>query len=426
MAKNKKTRIKSERSKKGQSVKQMKPEKKTAVVQKKAPAQKTEVRFSKEHFKKARDQILALGKENKTVLIEDINKFLPIDTPGDKIDELFDELEEMNIEIGDDFLADTETAEDEKILLEDLRNPLRAYLKDAGSFNLLTSEEEVEIAKTMEKYKKALCRMAKKRKNGKNIEKICKYQHGFINARDRLIQANLRLVISIAKKYSNPKLSLRDLIQEGNIGLMKAVEKFRYKEGFKFSTYATWWIRQAITRAIADHSATIRIPVHMIEKINKLSKAYRWLSQSLDREPTDEELARVLKTDSDKIKKIKKSMRPEPVSLDMPVGDEERATVGDFIEDDEESSPLTHTRRTLLREELEKAFEELDEREEKILRLRFGLDRDGYARTLEEVGKYFNLTRERIRQIEGKAIQKLKHSQRAEKLKPFLDQINFT
>ncbi|MCX7705144.1 MAG: sigma-70 family RNA polymerase sigma factor [bacterium] len=384
-----------------------------------------DLHFSEERFQKAKSQILALGKENKTVLLEDINKFLPIDTPGDKIDELFDELEEMNIEIGDDLLADTET-EDTRAVLEDLRNPLRAYLKDAGAFNLLTSEEEVEIAKTMEKYKKALIKMGKKRKNGKNLATIAKYQQEFIKARDRLIQANLRLVISIAKKYSNPKLSLRDLIQEGNIGLMKAVEKFRYKEGFKFSTYATWWIRQAITRAIADHSATIRIPVHMIEKINKLSKAYRWLSQSLDREPTDEELAKVLNTDSDKIKKIKKSMRPEPISLDMPVGDEERATVGDFIEDDEESSPLTHTRRTLLREELEKAFEILDEREEKILRLRFGLDEDGYARTLEEVGKYFNLTRERIRQIEGKAIQKLKNAPRAAKLKPFLDQINFT
>ncbi|MGC9066438.1 MAG: sigma-70 family RNA polymerase sigma factor [Candidatus Ratteibacteria bacterium] len=385
-----------------------------------------EVSFSEERFKRAKDQILALGKENKTVFIEDINKFLPIDTPGDKIDELFDELEEMNIEIGDDLLADTGGEEDTRMVLEDLRNPLRAYLKDAGSFNLLTSEEEVEIAKTMEKYKKALQQMCKKRRNGKNLEKIYKYQQEYIKARDRLIQANLRLVISIAKKYSNPKLSLRDLIQEGNIGLMKAVEKFRYKEGFKFSTYATWWIRQAITRAIADHSATIRIPVHMIEKINKLSKAYRWLSQSLDREPTDEELAKVMNTDSEKIKKIKKSMRPEPISLDMPVGDEERATVGDFIEDTEESSPLTHTRRTLLREELEKAFEILDEREEKILRLRFGLDRDGYARTLEEVGKYFNLTRERIRQIEGKAIQKLKNAPRASKLKPFLDQINFT
>jgi len=382
--------------------------------------------FSEEQFKKAKDQILALGRENKTIFIEDINKFLPIDTPGDKIDELFDELEDMQIEIGDDFLADIQTEEDTRAELEDLRNPLRSYLKDAGSFHLLTSEEEVEIAKTMEKYKKALQEMLKKGKNGKNLEKFKKYQEEFIKARDRLIQANLRLVISIAKKYSNPKLSLRDLIQEGNIGLMKAVEKFRYKEGFKFSTYATWWIRQAITRAIADHSATIRIPVHMIEKINKFNKAYRWLSQNLDRVPNDEELAKFLNTDTDKIKKIKKSMRPEPISLDMPVGDEERATVGDFIEDTEESSPLTHTRRSLLREELEKAFEILDEREEQILRLRFGLDKEGYARTLEEVGKYFNLTRERIRQIEGKAIQKLKNAPRAAKLKPFLDQINFT
>ena len=385
-----------------------------------------EFRFSEERFRRAKNRILAIGKENKTVFLEDINKFLPIDTPGDKIDELFDELEEMQIEIGDDLFADTESDEDIKGALEDLRNPLRAYLKNAGSFNLLTSQEEVEIAKIMEKSKKELLRLTKKRKNGKTSKKIMEYEQGFINARDRLIQANLRLVISIAKKYSNPKLSLRDLIQEGNIGLMKAVEKFRYREGFKFSTYATWWIRQAITRAIADHSATIRIPVHMIEKINKVNKIYRALSQTLDREPTDEEIANAINLGIDKIKKIKKSMRPEPISLDMPVGDEERATIGDFIEGDEESSPLSHTRRTLLREELEKAFEILDEREEKILRLRFGLDKEGYARTLEEVGKYFNLTRERIRQIEGKAIQKLKNAPRSEKLKPFLDQISFT
>ncbi len=385
-----------------------------------------DVVFSEEQFRKAKNRILAIGKENKTVFLEDINKFLPIDTPGDKIDELFDELEDLQIDIGDDLFAETEIEEDTKGTLEDLRNPLRAYLKNAGAFNLLTSKEEVEIAKAMEKSKKALIQLYKKEKNGKYREKVSKYEQEFIAARDRLIQANLRLVISIAKKYSNPKLSLRDLIQEGNIGLMKAVEKFRYKEGFKFSTYATWWIRQAITRAIADHSATIRIPVHMIEKINKLNKIYRTLLQSLDREPTDEEIAQEIHLDIDKIKKIKRSMKPEPISLDLPIGDEERTTIGAFIEANEKSTPLSYTRKQLLREELEKAFEILDEREEKILRLRFGLDKDGYARTLEEVGRCFNLTRERIRQIEGKAIQKLKNAPEAEKLKPFLDQINFT
>ncbi len=420
--KNEKTAAKNSQKSQPIGVKQKKQARSTARI---ATKEKT-LTFSEERFRKAKDRILALGKGNRTVFLEDINKFLPIDTPGDKIDELFDELEEMQIEIGDDLFAETEIEEDTRGALEDLRNPLRAYLKDAGSFNLLTSEEEVEIAKAMEKAKKALIQLTRKGKNGRNYEKIKGYEQGFIQARDRLIQANLRLVISIAKKYSNPKLSLRDLIQEGNIGLMKAVEKFRYREGFKFSTYATWWIRQAITRAIADHSATIRIPVHMIEKINKVNKIYRVLSQNLDREPTDEEIAQAINLDIDKIKKIKKSMRPEPISLDMPVGNEERATIGDFIEDDEESSPLSHTRRTLLREELEKAFEILDDREEKILRLRFGLDRDGYARTLEEVGKYFNLTRERIRQIEGKAIQKLKNAPRAAKLKPFLEQLSFT
>jgi len=381
--------------------------------------------FSEKKFQKAQDRIIALGKESRSVFLEDINRFLPIDTPGEKIDELFDELEKLGIGVNDDILAEPELEEESKIVLEDVRNPLRSYLKDAGSFNLLTSAEEVELAKAMEKYIKCI-RQVNNRKDSRLAAKLQKYEAEFQNARNRLIQANLRLVISIAKKYSNPKLSLRDLIQEGNIGLMKAVEKFRYREGFKFSTYATWWIRQAITRAIADHSATIRIPVHMIEKINKVNKMSRVLSQSLDREPTDEEIAQAVNLDIDKIKKIKKSMRPEPISLDMPVGDEERTTIGDFIEDAEDSSPLCHTRRSLLREELEKAFEILDEREEKILRLRFGLDHEGYPRTLEEVGKYFQLTRERIRQIEGKAIQKLKNAPRAEKLKPFLEKLSFS
>ena len=205
--------------------------------------------------------------------------------------------------------------------------------------------------------------------------------------------------------------------------MMKAVEKFKYKTGFKFSTYATWWIRQAITRAIADHSATIRVPVHMIEKINKVNKAIRVLSQQLDREPTDQEIAQLVKMDEEKIKIIKKSMRPEPVSIDMPVGDEEKTTIGDFLEDSENPTPLYHTKHSLLREEIEKTLQILDEREEKIIRLRFGLDKEGYPRTLEEVGQYFQLTRERIRQIEAKAIQKLKESIRTKKLKPFLEEI---
>jgi len=239
--------------------------------------------------------------------------------------------------------------------------------------------------------------------------------------RGRLIKSNLRLVINIAKRYSNPKLSLLDLIQEGNIGLMKAVEKFKYRTGFKFSTYATWWIRQAITRAIADHSSTIRIPVHMIEKINKLKKLEAKSSQTDNGEIKDEEIAKKMKIPVEKIKNIRKSMRPDPISIDLPVGDEERTTIGDFIEDGENPNPTKHVRYSLLSEEIEKALKVLDEREELIIRLRFGLDEKRYSRTLEEVGSYFHLTRERIRQIEAKAIQKLKNSLHSKKLALFLE-----
>ncbi|MFA5645619.1 MAG: sigma-70 family RNA polymerase sigma factor [Candidatus Ratteibacteria bacterium] len=375
-------------------------------------------------FINVKHKILELGKEKGGFSIEDLNKLIPMHVSGEEIAELYDDLEMHGIEVKDDGYQDSGEVEPEpKINVEDARNPLKSYLRDAGSIDLLTSEEEVKYAKEMEDCKKLLC---EKRKDNGNVAVIIKLENRFQAARNHLIQANLRLVISIAKKYSNPRLTLRDLIQEGNIGLMKAVEKFRYKEGFKFSTYATWWIRQAITRAIADHSATIRIPVHMIEKINKVNKVSRMLSQNLDRDPTDEEISKAVNLDVGKIKKIKKSMRPEPISLDMPVGDEERTTIGDFIEDALEANPLHHTRCTLLREELEKAFEILDDREEKILRLRFGLDEEGYARTLEEVGKSFSLTRERIRQIEGKAIQKLKLSPKAGKLKPFLERKNFS
>jgi RNA polymerase primary sigma factor len=383
-----------------------------------------------EKFSEARDEIFALGKKKKAISLDEINQFLPIDTPGEKIDELFDELEDFGIDIENvDQLEEIEKEEEEKIDLEAVRNPLKSYLKDAGSYTLLKSKEEVVIAKEMETQKRRLNSLLKKSNNGDNLKieaEIRDVENKFNIARNQLIQANLRLVISIAKKYTNPKLSLRDLIQEGNIGLMKAVEKFRYKEGFKFSTYATWWIRQAITRAIADHSATIRIPVHMIEKINKVNKVSRSLSQDLDRDPTDEEIAEAVNIKLDKIKKIRRSMRPEPISLDMPIGDEERATIGDFIQDSENSTPLRYTNIKLLREEFEKAFDILDEREEKILRLRFGLDGEGYPRTLEEVGKYFDLTRERIRQIESKAVLKLKHSPKISKLKSFLEKLNFS
>jgi len=363
-------------------------------------------------------EIIALGKKKKHLSWDEINDILPMEmTNQEEIIELFDELETWDIDIDEEEPFPVE--KERKIDTDEARNPLRSYLKGAGTYSLLTHTEEVFIAKGIETSKSKLQQLSKQKKpNTKCCEK-CEME--LYELRSRLISSNLRLVINIAKRYSNPKLSILDLIQEGNIGLMKAVEKFKYKTGFKFSTYATWWIRQAITRAIADHSSTIRIPVHMIEKINKVKKIEANLSQAKYDEPTNEDIAKKLHLSVNKVKTIKKSMRPDPVSLDMPVGDEERTTIGDFIEDIENPDPLRHAKHALLREELEKALLILDDREEKIIRLRFGLDGEGYPRTLEEVGNSFQLTRERIRQIEAKAIQKLKHSCRSEKLKLFMD-----
>ncbi len=363
-------------------------------------------------------EIVKLGKKKKHLSWDEINDILPMDmTNQDAILELFDELESWDIDIDEEEPFPIE--KEKKIDTDEARNPLRSYLKGAGTYTLLTHEEEVFIAKGIEDSKKKLQQMQKQKYTGRKCYERCEIE--LLELRSRLISSNLRLVINIAKRYSNPKLSILDLIQEGNIGLMKAVEKFKYRTGFKFSTYATWWIRQAITRAIADHSATIRIPVHMIEKINKVKKIEANLSQAKTDEPTNEDIAKRMHLSVNKVKTIKKSMRPDPISLDMPVGDEERTTIGDFIEDNENPDPLKHAKHALLREELEKALSILDEREEKIVRLRFGLDEEGYPRTLEEVGNYFKLTRERIRQIEAKAIQKLKHSCRSEKLKLFMD-----
>ncbi len=364
------------------------------------------------------NEIVELGKKKKYLSWDEINEILPMDlTDEEEINELFDELEYYNIDILDEedtFL----TEKGKKIDTEEARNPLRSYLKEAGTYNLLTHEEEIEIAKGIEEAKKQLSRLSKQANPSK--KQIEKYENQLKKLREKLINSNLRLVINIAKRYSNPKLSILDLIQEGNIGLMRAVEKFKYKTGFKFSTYATWWIRQAITRAIADHSSTIRIPVHMIEKINKVKKIEAKYSQlGGENELTEEEIAKEMNLPVEKIKNIKKSMRPDPVSIDSPIGDEERTTIGDFIEDKFNPNPLTHTRHSLLKEEIEKALSILDEREEVIIRLRFGLDGEGYPRTLEEVGQIFNLTRERIRQIEAKAIQKLRNSYKGKKLQIF-------
>lgn len=365
--------------------------------------------------------IIELGKKKKHLSWDDINEMLsPEFTDHEDILELFDELDYWNIDIDEEEPFPIEQEKESKLDLGEARNPLRSYLKSAGNYSLLTHEEEVAIAKGIEESKSKLQKLCKQNSSNEEIEK-CKKELAQLKA--KLINSNLRLVINIAKRYNNPKLSILDLIQEGNIGLMKAVEKFKYRTGFKFSTYATWWIRQAITRAIADHSALIRTPVHMIEKQNKMKKIEAYIMQSKNDEPTDEEIAKKMNLSISKVKVIKRSMRPDPISLDMPVGDEERTTVGDFIEDSRNPAPVRHARHALLREELEKALKTLDEREEKILRLRFGLDEAGYPRTLEEVGNAFQLTRERIRQIEAKAIQKLKNSAHSKKLKLFIDGI---
>ncbi len=276
---------------------------------------------------------------------------------------------------------------------EESDDPVRAYLKEIGKIPLLTPEEEAELAQRIEA--------------------------GDEQAKKRLAEGNLRLVVSIAKRYTGHGLQLLDLIQEGNIGLMKAVEKFDYRRGFKFSTYATWWIRQSMTRSIADQSRTIRIPVHMVENINRLTRAARALTQELEREPTAAELAERLGITEERVYEIQK-FAMEPVSLETPVGDEEDTHLGDFIKDEQGSVPADEAAMTVLREQLGEVLKTLSPREQQVIRLRFGLD-DGHVRTLEEVGQRFNVTRERIRQIEGKALRKLRHPSRSRRLKDFLE-----
>ena len=274
-----------------------------------------------------------------------------------------------------------------------IEDPVRMYLKEIGKVPLLSADEEVELAKRMEE--------------------------GDSDAKKRLAEANLRLVVSIAKRYVGRGMLFLDLIQEGNLGLIKAVEKFDYRKGYKFSTYATWWIRQAITRAIADQARTIRIPVHMVETINKLIRVQRQLLQELGREPYPEEIAKEMQLPVERVREIQK-ISQEPVSLETPIGEEEDSHLGDFIQDDNVPVPAEAAAFTLLREQLSEVLDTLTEREQKVLRLRFGLD-DGRARTLEEVGKEFDVTRERIRQIEAKALRKLRHPSRSRKLKDYLD-----
>ena len=353
-------------------------------------------------------ELLAAAKKKKNTLDyqEIIDAFADIDLDPDKMDKIFDYLEASNIDIirttDDDeeplLLDDDDDIDIEKIDLSipegvSIEDPVRMYLKEIGKVPLLSAEEEIELAKRME--------------------------NGDQNAKKRLAEANLRLVVSIAKRYVGRGMLFLDLIQEGNLGLIKAVEKFDYRKGYKFSTYATWWIRQAITRAIADQARTIRIPVHMVETINKLIRVSRQLLQELGREPSPEEIAAEMDMPVERVREILK-ISQEPVSMETPIGEEEDSHLGDFIQDDNVPVPADAAAFTLLKEQLEEVLGTLTEREQKVLTLRFGLE-DGRARTLEEVGKEFNVTRERIRQIEAKALRKLRHPSRSRKLKDYLE-----
>ena len=354
-------------------------------------------------------ELLNAAKKKKNVLeyqeISDFFADMPLEE--EQFEKILDVLEQNNVDV----LRITEDEVDAEIILTDeddvdvenldltipdgisLEDPVRMYLKEIGKVPLLSAEEEIELAQRMEL--------------------------GDEDAKKRLAEANLRLVVSIAKRYVGRGMLFLDLIQEGNLGLIKAVEKFDYRKGYKFSTYATWWIRQAITRAIADQARTIRIPVHMVETINKLIRVSRQLLQELGREPTPEEIAEELNMPTDRVREILK-ISQDPVSMETPIGEEEDSHLGDFLEDDKVPVPADAAAFTLLKEQLVEVLGTLTEREQKVLRLRFGLD-DGRARTLEEVGKEFNVTRERIRQIEAKALRKLRHPSRSRKLKDYLD-----
>ncbi|QCX32393.1 RNA polymerase sigma factor RpoD [Caloramator sp. E03] len=345
-------------------------------------------------------QLIEKGKKSGVLTYKEIMDTLEdVDLSPEQIEKIYEILESMNIEV----INDEEDFNPEQMLEEDLDltlpegisidDPVRMYLKEIGKVPLLSAEEEIELAKRIEQ--------------------------GDQEAKKKLAEANLRLVVSIAKRYVGRGMLFLDLIQEGNLGLLKAVEKFDCKKGFKFSTYATWWIRQAITRAIADQARTIRIPVHMVETINKLIRVSRNLLQDLGREPTPEEIAKEMNMEVEKVREIMK-IAQEPVSLETPIGEEEDSHLGDFIPDEDAPAPAEAAAYTMLKEQLMDVLDTLTPREEKVLRLRFGLD-DGRARTLEEVGKEFKVTRERIRQIEAKALRKLRHPSRSKKLKDYLD-----
>ena len=362
-------------------------------------------------FEEKMKQLLAIAKKKKNVLEyqEIVDFFADLALNEEQLDKVLEHLEQAGVDVLR--ITEDDDVDDEEIILTDedevdvenidlsvpdgisIEDPVRMYLKEIGKVPLLSAEEEIELAQRMET--------------------------GDEEAKKRLAEANLRLVVSIAKRYVGRGMLFLDLIQEGNLGLIKAVEKFDYRKGYKFSTYATWWIRQAITRAIADQARTIRIPVHMVETINKLIRVSRQLLQELGREPLPEEIAEEMNLPVERVREILK-ISQEPVSLETPIGEEEDSHLGDFIQDDNVPVPADAAAFTLLKEQLVEVLGTLTEREQKVLRLRFGLD-DGRARTLEEVGKEFNVTRERIRQIEAKALRKLRHPSRSRKLKDYLD-----
>ncbi len=408
-------------------------------------AQEQELRLK---FQQKLIEILELGKKKKNMLeyqeIADFFKDLNLDP--EKFEMVIDYLEQNGIDVlkisndddvDDDIILDEEDeVEVEKIDLSvpegvSVEDPVRMYLKEIGKVPLLSADEEIELAQNMGDGAVAIekINVLKGRLDGASEEEKAEIREEIktlqrdvdkgADAKKRLAEANLRLVVSIAKRYVGRGMLFLDLIQEGNLGLIKAVEKFDYKKGYKFSTYATWWIRQAITRAIADQARTIRIPVHMVETINKLIRVSRQLLQELGREPSPEEIAKEMSMPVERVREILK-ISQEPVSLETPIGEEEDSHLGDFIKDDNVPVPADAAAFTLLKEQLEEVLGTLTEREQKVLTLRFGLE-DGRARTLEEVGKEFNVTRERIRQIEAKALRKLRHPSRSRKLKDYLE-----
>ena len=383
-----------------------------------------------EKKKDIKRELIEKGKKKGVLTFKEISDaFEDIEVTPEEIERLYDIFEKESIELVEDLDKELEEIEVSKEELEDLSVPeginiddhVKMYLKEIGKVNLLTPEEELSLAKRMADGETAKEQLEE---IGENIDEDSKKQIDLLiadgeKAKKSLAEANLRLVVSIAKRYVGRGMLFLDLIQEGNLGLIKAVDKFDYTKGYKFSTYATWWIRQAITRAIADQARTIRIPVHMVETINKLVRVSRQLVQELGREPTPEELAKELNMPVDKVREISE-ISQEPVSLETPIGEEEDSHLGDFIPDEDAPAPSEAASFVLLKEQLGAVLETLSEREAKVLRLRFGLD-DGRARTLEEVGKEFDVTRERIRQIEAKALRKLRHPSRSKKLKDFLD-----